>query len=325
VIVPTFSFFATAGVVSRLNATPIFVDIDPFTFNLSPLTLDPVYAKYKDTVNIKAIVPVHLFGQSADMDPIMAFANEHGIAVIEDAAQAIGTQYKDGRRVGSIGAVGCFSFFPSKNLGAFGDGGIVTTNDDELAHRMELMRVHGMEKRYYHEMVGGNFRLDALQAAVLNVKLPHLDRWHEARRRNAERYNGLFTEAGVVDSGLVILPVEGVKGEKLKVKSEGLRVKGEGEQEVRFPHIYNQYSIRVKDRDGLLEHLTASGIGCAVYYPVPFHKQKCFEGLPSCGDAFPVSDEICDSIVSLPVYPELTEEMRGYVVSKVVEWVKGER
>ncbi len=306
VIVPTFSFFATAGVVSRLNATPIFVDIDPVTYNISPATLESAYQKYSGTVKIKAIVPVHLFGQSADMDPIMDFANEHGMYVIEDAAQAIGTQYKDGRRVGSIGTVGCFSFFPSKNLGAFGDGGVITTNDPDLAKRIELLRMHGAEKRYYHDMIGGNFRIDALQAAVLNVKLPYLNNWHEARRKNAALYNTLFTRAGVVDSGNVKLPAS-------VYEAPGLQ----------HPHIYNQYCIRVENRDGLTDHLTAAGIGNAVYYPVPFHEQKCFADLPSCADAFPVSDEVCKTIIALPVYPELTEEMIGYVVECVVAFVNG--
>ena len=325
VIVPTFSFFATAGVVARLNAVPIFVEVNRSSYNIEPLAIINAYEKYKDTVNIKAIVPVHLFGQSADMDPIMAFANEHGIVVIEDAAQAIGTQYKDGRRVGSIGTIGCFSFFPSKNLGAFGDGGIVTTNDDELAKRMELMRVHGAEKRYYHEMIGGNFRLDALQAAVLNVKLPYLDGWHEARRKNAAYYNEKFREAGVVDNGSVILPTSFYEHEIESSSSpfDPLTVSPfDPPTPLRFPHIYNQYCIRVQNRDGLMEHLSANGIGNAVYYPVPFHEQKCFAGLPSCSDAFPVSDEICKTIVALPVYPELTEEMIGYVAETIVDFVR---
>jgi dTDP-4-amino-4,6-dideoxygalactose transaminase len=304
VIVPTFSFFATAGVVSRLGATPIFVDVDPRTYNISPFAVAEAYEKYRSSVNIKAIVPVHLFGQSADMDPIMGFAEAHDLYVIEHAAQAIGTQYKDGRRVGSIGTVGCFSFFPSKNLGAFGDGGIITTNDPDLAKRIELLRVHGAEKRYYHDMIGGNFRIDALQCAVLNVKLPHLNNWHEGRRKNAALYNALFTQAGVVDSEKVKLPAS-------IYEAPGLQ----------HPHIYNQYCIRVQNRDGLMEHLTAAGIGCAVYYPVPFHAQKCFADLPSCADAFPVSDEACSTIIALPVYPELTEEMIGYVAEKVVAFV----
>ncbi|MBE0584113.1 MAG: DegT/DnrJ/EryC1/StrS family aminotransferase [Desulfofustis sp.] len=315
VIVPNFSFFATAGVVARLNAMPIFVEVNRSSYNIEPLAIMQAYEKYKDTVNIKAIVPVHLFGQSADMDPIMEFANAHGLAVIEDAAQAIGTQYKDGRRVGSIGTVGCFSFFPSKNLGAFGDGGIITTNDDELAKRMELMRVHGAEKRYYHEMIGGNFRLDAIQAAVLNVKLPYLDAWHEARRRNAAYYNEKFKAEGLVDDGSVILPTSFYEHE-IKGSSSPLNPL----TPLHFPHIYNQYCIRVNDRDGLMEHLSANGIGNAVYYPVPFHEQKCFEGGPSCADSFPVSDEICKTIVALPVYPELTTEMMDTVARFVITY-----
>ncbi|MFZ1729601.1 MAG: DegT/DnrJ/EryC1/StrS family aminotransferase [Bacteroidota bacterium] len=317
VIVPNFSFFATAGVVARLNAMPIFVEVNRTSYNIEPSAIIAAYEKYKDTVNIKAIVPVHLFGQSCDMDPIMEFANAHGLAVIEDAAQAIGTQYKDGRRVGSIGTVGCFSFFPSKNLGAFGDGGIITTNDDELAKRMELMRVHGAEKRYYHEMIGGNFRLDAIQAAVLNVKLPYLDGWHGARRSNAAYYDERFIAAGVVADGSVALPssLYEVKGERLEVKGE----EGDG---LRFPHIYNQYCIRVADRDGLMEHLSANGIGNAVYYPVPFHEQNCFAGTPSCEDAFPVSDEICKTIVALPVYPELTTELQDHVIESIISFIR---
>lgn len=308
VIVPTFSFFATAGVVARLNAVPIFVDVNPSSYNIEPLAIVKAYEKYKDTVNIKAIVPVHLFGQSADMDPIMEFANAHGLAVIEDAAQAIGTQYKDGRRVGSIGTVGCFSFFPSKNLGAFGDGGIITTNDDNLAKRMELMRVHGAEKRYYHEMIGGNFRLDAIQAAVLNVKLPHLDNWHDARRKNAAYYNEQFASIPGITTPASIY-------EETSSPLHPFTT-------LRFPHIYNQYCIRVQNRDGLMEHLSANNIGNAVYYPVPFHEQKCFEGTPSCTDAFPVSDEICKTIVALPVYPELTTEMQDHVVDTIVQYIR---
>jgi dTDP-4-amino-4,6-dideoxygalactose transaminase len=304
VIVPTFSFFATAGVVSRLNATPIFVDIDKRSYNLAPELLEEAFEKYRHSVNIKAIIPVHLFGQAADMDRIMAFADRHGLSVIEDAAQAIGTEYSDGRKVGSIGTAGCFSFFPSKNLGAFGDGGIITTNDAELAKRMELLRVHGAEKRYFHEMIGGNFRLDALQAAVLNIKLPYLDDWHDGRRKNAALYNMLFANAGVIDSGKVTIPASVHEPHR-----------------VRHPHIYNQYCIRVNNRDGLMEHLTVHGIGCAIYYPVPFHRQKCFADLPGSADSFPVADEVCNDILALPVYPELTKEMIEEVVTKVVEFV----
>ncbi len=308
VIVPNFSFFATAGVVARLNAMPIFVEVNRTSYNIEPSAIIAAYEKYKDTVNIKAIVPVHLFGQSCDMDPIMEFATAHDLAVIEDAAQAIGTQYRDGRRVGSIGTMGCFSFFPSKNLGAFGDGGIITTNDDEFAKRMELMRVHGAEKRYYHEMIGGNFRLDAIQAAVLNVKLPYLDGWHEARRRNAARYNEQFSS---VDGIITPESLYEAPASPLHPFTP-----------LPFPHIYNQYCIRVADRDGLMEHLTANGIGNAVYYPVPFHEQKCFEGTPSCSDAFPVSDEICKSIIALPVYPEMTREMQDHIVAVIISFIR---
>ncbi len=315
VIVPTFSFFATAGVVSRLNAVPIFVDIDPVTYNIDPAAIERAIEKYKGSVDIKAIVPVHLFGQSADMDAIIAIADRHGLAVVEDAAQAIGTQYKDGRRAGAIGTTGCFSFFPSKNLGGYGDGGVITTNDDALAQRIRVMRVHGGEKQYYHSVIGGNFRLDALQAAVLNVKLPHLDGWTAARRTNAAYYNERFIESGLAervgatefdDANSVLLPAS--------------IYENTGHDHV---HIHNQYCIRVRNRDGLMKHLQDNGIGCAVYYPVPFHRQECFRDVPSSSDEFPVSDSAAETIIALPVYPELTDEMKDEVVGRVVEWVKG--
>jgi len=305
VIVPTFSFFATAGVVARLNATPIFVDIDPETYNIDPVGVERAHEKYKNDVNIKAIVPVHLFGQAAHMKPIMEFAEVNNLDVIEDAAQAIGSAYMDERRVGSIGIAGCFSFFPSKNLGAFGDGGVVTTNDEELAHKMRLMRVHGAEKRYYHEMIGGNFRLDAIQAAVLNVKLKYLDSWHESRRKNAARYNELL--ASVSD---IVTPASVYEDPSSPFTLNPLR----------YPHIYNQYSIRTPRRDQLTTHLNEHGIGNAVYYPVPFHEQKCFADVPSARDSFPVADQVSAEIISLPVYPELTDDMQKYVAETVVEF-----
>ncbi|MCB2203178.1 DegT/DnrJ/EryC1/StrS family aminotransferase [bacterium] len=304
VIVPTFSFFATAGVVSRLNATPIFIDIDPITFNIDPKGIETAYEKYKDDLNIKAVVPVHLFGQSADMDPIMAFANEKGLFVIEDAAQAIGTAFRDGRRVGSIGTVGCFSFFPSKNLGAFGDGGIITTNDEVLARRIELMRVHGAEKRYYHEVIGGNFRLDAMQAAVLNVKLKYLDAWHEGRRANAANYNNLFKDVETVLTPRSVYEADGIH------------------RDIAYPHIYNQYAIRLRNRETVMDKLNENGIGNAVYYPVPFHAQKCFGHLPSASNSFPVADQISAEVLSLPVYPELTDEMQKFVANTIIEAVR---
>jgi len=314
VIVPTFSFFATAGVVSRLNATPIFVDVDPVTCNIDPKAIEQAIAKYSGNARIKAIVPVHLFGQSADMDSVMAIAHRHNLFVIEDAAQAIGVQYKDGRRVGSIGHVGCFSFFPSKNLGGYGDGGLVATNDDDVAHRMEIMRVHGGEPKYYHKVIGGNFRLDALQAAVLNVKLPYLNNWSRARRANAEHYNRLFIEARLAEKtgrtsfdekNTVLLPAS---------------VHEESRYE--FVHIYNQYCIRVERRDALVERLRSKQIGCEIYYPVPFHKQECFRDVPSATDVFPVSDMVASTILALPVYPEMKNAMREYVVSAIKEFLQ---
>jgi dTDP-4-amino-4,6-dideoxygalactose transaminase len=233
--------------------------------------------------------------------------------VVEDGAQAIGTQYKDGRRVGSIGTVGCFSFFPSKNLGCFGDGGIITTNDDELAHRIEIMRVHGGEPKYYHKVIGGNFRLDALQAAVLNVKLPYLDGWTNGRQRNADYYTkqliaaGVAERAGVTDfdaRNKVLLPasVHAASGHP-------------------FVHIWNQYSIRVQDRDGLIAHLRSHDIGCEIYYPVPFHKQECFADVPTSSHAFPMADRAADTVIALPIYPELTDDMKQFVVDCISEYM----
>jgi dTDP-4-amino-4,6-dideoxygalactose transaminase len=292
VITSTYSFFATAGCIVRLGAQPVFVDIERDTFNLDPAaTLGAI------TPRTKAIVPVHLFGQAADLDPILTAARERGIVVIEDAAQAIGTRYKE-RLVGGIGDLGCFSFFPSKNLGAFGDGGLVTTRDATLAEKVRLLRGHGMQPKYYHQMVGGNFRLDALQAAVLRVKAPHLTRWTEARRRNAARYRALFAEAGLAR---VALPVERPDGH----------------------HIYNQFVVRVPGRDGLRAHLAAAGIGTEVYYPVPFHRQQCFRGLVPGHASFPVADEAAATSLALPIYGELTEAQQRAVVGAIGEYYAG--
>lgn len=267
VIVPTYSFFATAGVVSRLNAIPVLVDIDPVTFNI-----DPALIEEKITDKTKAIIPVHLYGQSADMDPIMEIAKRHDLKVIEDGAQAISVQYKDGRCAGTIGDIGCYSFFPSKNLGCFGDGGMVVTMDEELGEKLKIMRVHGGKPKYYHKMIGGNFRLDAIQAGVLSVKLPHLDSWSEKRRENAALYTKLFVEAGLAEEegklqldnqNSVLLP-------KAVYKDTGLK----------NYHIYNQYVIRVDKRDELMAFLKENEIGCEIYYPVPFHDQECFKSLP---------------------------------------------
>ena len=309
VIVPTFSFFATAGVVARLNAVPVFADIDPVTFNISPKDIER-----KITKKTKAIIPVHLFGQSVEMDEIMSIAKKHNLKVIEDAAQAIGVQYKDGRQVGTIGDIGCFSFFPSKNLGCFGDGGLVTTNNEELARKLKIMRVHGGEPKYYHKVIGGNFRLDAIQAAVLSVKLPHLNDWSTKRRENASLYTKLFidhklaTEEGKStfdESNNVLFP-------KAIYKSDALT----------NYHIYNQYCIRVRQRDELRKFLSEKKIGTEIYYPVPFHKQECFSYLKTHDADYPISNTVAEQILALPIFPELTKEQIAYVVESIAEFFK---
>ena len=291
VITPTFSFFATAGCVCRVGATPVFVDIDPVTFNADPDAIQRAI-----TPRTRAILPVHLYGLVANMDRIQAIATAAGIPVIEDAAQAIGARIGD-RQAGGIGLAGCFSFFPSKNLGAFGDAGLITTNDAALARELALIRNHGAEPKYHHSRIGGNFRLDALQAAVLRVKAPHLAGWTEGRRRNAERYRGLFAEAGLGDR--IELPVE----------PNGCS------------HIYNQFVIRTADRDGLRAHLTANRIGTEIYYPVPFHKQECFQSNVRPGAAFPVADRAAATSLALPIYPELTLEQQRHVVSSIATFL----
>lgn len=324
VIVPTFSFFATAGVVSRLGAEPVFADMDPVTFNIDPEDIRLIIneRKKKNLSMPKAIIPVHLFGQSAEMDEIMSIADEHHMSVVEDAAQAIGAEYKNGSKVGSIGTIGCFSFFPSKNLGGFGDGGLVATNDDELFHRLKIMRVHGGEPKYYHKFIGGNFRLDALQSVVLKAKLPHLDAWTQARRRNAARYNRLFIEGGLAEETGRIQFDE--KNKVLMPKSIFEKAGSQKPEAVsqKYFHIYNQYCIRVGKRDALIDHLRKGGIGCEIYYPVPFHKQECFADVPPSKNIFPHSDFAANTILALPIYPELTEEMQGYVVERIRESIQ---
>lgn len=301
VIVPTYSFFATAGVVSRLFAVPVFVENDPVTFNI-----DPKDFERKITPKTKAVIPVHLYGQSADMDDIMKIAKAHNLIVIEDAAQAIGTQYKDGRFVGTIGDIGCFSFFPSKNLGCYGDGGLVTTNNDELAKILSIKRVHGGEPKYYHKVIGGNFRIDALQAAVLKVKLPHLDKWSEKRRQNANRYTQLFKEAGLAEQ---------TGKTSFDSKNKVLLPKAVYDfGKVKNYHIYNQYIVRVEDRDELREFLTKNEIGTEIYYPVPFHLQECFKELGYKKGDFPVSEFAADKSLALPIFPELSDDQLVYVV-----------
>lgn len=302
VITPTFSFFATAGVVARLGATPVFVDIARDTFNISATTLNEAWdgLPRKDQRRVRAIIPVHLFGQCADMNAIMAFARERDIAVIEDAAQALGAEYPgDGhRKAGSMGRLGCFSFFPTKNLGGFGDGGMVVTDDAEIADRVRMLRVHGANPKYYHQYVGGNFRLDTIQAAVLLKKFPYLDDWHRARRTNAARYRTLFVEADL--EACVSLPLAVYEGDGLE-----------------FPHIYNQFVIRAKNRDALRLHLSENGVTTAIYYPLPLHLQPCFEHLGYAEGNLPVSERAAQEVLALPVYPGMTAEQQAYVVEQI--------
>lgn len=306
VIIPTYSFFSTAGVVARLNAIPVFTDVDPVTFNMLPSDIEK-----KITKNTKAIIPVHLYGQSAEMDEINAIAKKHNLFVIEDGAQAIGVDYRDGRCTGTLGDIGCFSFFPSKNLGCFGDGGMVTTNNEDLYNKLKILRVHGSKPKYYHKIIGGNFRLDEIQAAVLNVKFPHLDKWSEKRRQNANLYTELFIKAGLATkegltdySEKVLLPKPVYKSDKLKNY-----------------HIYNQYVIRVKDRDKLREFLKEKEIGNEVYYPVPFHRQECFKYLNCLDGDYPVSNDAAENSIALPIYPELTNEQISFVVDSIKQFL----
>jgi dTDP-4-amino-4,6-dideoxygalactose transaminase len=285
VITTPYTFFATAGSIMRLGGQPVFVDIDPCTYNIDPAGIEAAI-----TPRTKAIMPVHLFGQMADMDPIMAIAKRHDFFVIEDAAQAIGAEYK-GRRAGSIGHLGCFSFFPSKNLGGFGDGGMVTTSDPDLADKVKLLRGHGARPKYHHKVVGGNFRLDALQAAVLRVKLNYLDEWTDARQRNAERYRELLADVGVTP------PTDAGYGR----------------------HIYNQFVIRSEQRDALMAHLKARQIGTEIYYPLPMHLQECFTALGYQQGDFPESERAALETLAIPVYPELSNEQQHAVVHAVAE------
>jgi dTDP-4-amino-4,6-dideoxygalactose transaminase len=287
VIVPAYSFFATAGSVARLGARPVMVDIDAASFNINARA-----ALAALTPRTRAVMPVHLFGQAADVDLLESRLASHGIPMLEDAAQAIGARL-GGRQVGGIGLAGCFSFYPTKNLGAFGDAGLVTTNDAGFAARLRQVRNHGEEARYQHRVVGGNFRLDAVQAAVLGVKAPHLARWSAERRENAARYRALFEERGLTDR--VTLP---------------------SEQPARS-HIFNQYVVRVARRDDLRAHLARHGVGTAVYYPVPLHRQPCFEALGYSEGAFPESERASRESLALPIYPGLTMDQQAHVVSAI--------
>jgi dTDP-4-amino-4,6-dideoxygalactose transaminase len=307
VITSPFTFFATAGTIARAGARPVFCDIEPLSYNLSPTAVQAFIDNHctvqsERLINratggrIRALMPVHLYGQSADMDPLMAIARRYGLKVIEDAAQAIGTEYKNGVRVGTIGDIGCFSFFPTKNLGAFGDAGLCTTNDPALAESMRVLRVHGGKPKYFHAVIGGNFRIDELQAAVLRVKLRYLDRWTQARQRNAAYYNSAFADAGL-----------GV--------SLGTPASPAGER-----HIFNQYVVRAQNRDGLRARLTEHRIGTEIYYPMPLHLQKCFAYLNYRAGDFPESERAAEEVLALPIYPELEQAQLAHVVATVAEF-----
>jgi dTDP-4-amino-4,6-dideoxygalactose transaminase len=300
VITTAYSFFATAGSIARVGATPVFADIDPLTCNIDPKKIEGAI-----TPRTKAIIPVHLYGQCADMEPILGIASRHNLWVIEDAAQAIGAEYRDGRRAGSMGAIGCLSFFPSKNLGALGDGGMVVTNDPQLAEKLAVLRVHGGKPKYHHKILGGNFRLDTLQAAVLNVKMNYLDGWTKARRKNAEQYRHLLKESGLLET-------TGIQMLHAVYAASG----------VQHDHIYNQFVIRVPDRDRLREFLKEQEIGTEVYYPVPFHLQECFAALGYKRGDFPESERAANETIALPIYPELTEQMQNVVVKTITAFYK---
>ena len=289
VVTTPYSFFATAGVVARLGARPVFVDINPNTFNI-----DPTAIPAKLNARTKAIIPVHLYGQCVDLTQLLSLAQERNVPIIEDAAQAIRATDTHGNQAGTTGAMGCFSFFPSKNLGAFGDAGMVMTRDEKLADSLRSLRVHGGKPKYYHPVIGGNFRLDALQAAVLRVKLPYLEAWTAKRRENAARYRNLITRADLLD--WITLPQD----------SAG--------------HIYNQFNIRVPDRDQLRDFLNERGVGTEVYYPLPLHLQECFQQLNYRPGDFPHAEAAAQESLALPIYPELTEEQQRYVVDLIQEY-----
>ena len=304
IILPDFTFFATAGTIARLNAIPVFVDIDINTYNISPIEV-----RKKITSKTKAIIPVHLYGYCANMEELSKISEEFNIPIIEDACQAIGSQYKDGRKAGNLGLMGCFSFYPTKNLGGGGDSGAITTNDDKLYKKLKEMRNHGMEPRYYHNFIGGNFRMDELQAAILCAKIPFLEKWNNKRRENARLYNKYFKKYKLIEENCnefnnknkIIIPIA-------------------KNQEEHNLHIYHQYCIRVKNRNELKKFLENNEIGTDIYYPVPLHKQECFKYLNYNDNEFNITNKVCDEILALPVYPELKEENIKYVVEKIAEF-----
>ncbi len=306
VVTTPFTFFATVGSIVRLGAVPLFADIDPDTYNLDPAKVAELLAREDLPARPKAMIPVHLFGQPADMTPLMEMANKHGLMVAEDAAQTIGAVHPrhDGalENIGSIGDTGCFSFFPSKNLGGAGDGGLITCRDDDLAVKLRSMRTHGShpKEKYRHLYVGGNFRLDAVQAAVISVKLKHLDGWSAARRQNAADYDRLFTQCGLLDRGRISLPFRAWP-------------------EVAQSHVFNQYVIRVQDRAGLMQRLNEAKIGNAVYYPTPLHLAECFANLGYAPGDLPMAEKAASEVLAIPIYPELTMAQK----ERVVEVIQG--
>ncbi len=310
IVTSAYSFFASAGAIARMHAVPVFVDIDPDTYNLDPTLLDQVIS-----ARTRGIIPVHLFGQMTSMDRLLDAARDHRLWIVEDAAQAIGAEFH-GQRAGSIGQVGCFSFFPSKNLGCLGDGGAVTAQDTDLAARLDVLRNHGAHPKYHHALIGANFRLDAIQAAVLTVELPYLDSWTTQRQSNAARYRRLFTEAGLaatrergggaaaLDDAPVVLPREAPTGCR---------------------HIYNQFVLRVRDRDALTQHLRSEQIGCEVYYPIPLHLQECFRYLGYGAGAFPEAELAAQQTLAIPVYPELSDHQAERVVMVITDFYNKRR
>jgi dTDP-4-amino-4,6-dideoxygalactose transaminase len=295
IVTTPFSFFSTASCAYRIGARPAFVDIDPMTYNLDPDRVEDAIG-----ARTRALLPVHLFGQSAEMDALLDIGERRGLPIVEDAAQALGATYRSEalggtRHCGAMGTLGCYSFFPSKNLGGFGDGGMIVTSDESLADKIRELRVHGGRQMYHHKWVGWNSRLDAIQAAVLRVKLPHLDGWSTGRATNADRYDRLFVESGLVERGCVSLPVRTAQAR----------------------HIFNQYTLRVERRDELKQHLGENAIGCSVYYPVPLHLQECFADLGHRQGDFPHAEKACSEVISLPVYPELKKEQQERVVEAI--------
>jgi len=304
VITSPYTFFATGGVIARVGARAIFCDIDPISFNIAPASVEQFILaecdmkggkliRRKTGGHVKAMIPVHLYGQMADMDPLLEISRRFSLRVVEDAAQAIGSEYPSGRRAGSLGDIGCFSFFPSKNLGAFGDGGMCTTNDPELAERMTIMRVHGGKPKYYHSVIGGNFRLDELQAAVLLLKLKHLDAWTAARQENARYYDNALSKAGLGNNVSTPVALPG------------------------YRHIYNQYVLRVAQRDALRDHLAKAHVGTEIYYPVPLHMQKCFSDLSYRPEDCPESARAAAETIAIPIYPELTDAQKQHVIESI--------